>query len=268
MRKVLEARELTVRYGAFTAAENISFSLKPGDWLMLAGPNGAGKTTVLSALSQAVPYTGRVTLRGQDIRRFSPAALAREMGVLSQRHQAAYAYTVEEIVELGRYAHQRGFLLHRDEGGRDAMERALRLTGLDEMRDKSALTLSGGELQRVFLAQVFAQDPRILLLDEPANHLDLKYQRQLFDLIDAWRQEENRAVISVVHDLSLARRYGTRALIMHRGRCAAQGDPRETFSPRLLSEVYEMDVYGWMNALAEPWRGTGREELTQDERGG
>lgn len=251
---MLTAEGLTVRYGAFTAAENVSFSLAAGDWLMLAGPNGAGKTTVLSALSRAVPYEGRVTLRGQDMRRFSPAALAREMGVLSQRHQVAYAYTVEEIVSLGRYAHQRGFLFHRDEGGTEAMERALRITGLTELRGKSALALSGGELQRVFLAQVFAQDPRILLLDEPANHLDLKYQQLLFELIDAWRQEEGRAVISVVHDLSLARRYGTRVLLMHHGRCAAQGDPRFAFSPRLLSEVYEMDVYGWMNQLAEPWR--------------
>jgi iron complex transport system ATP-binding protein len=109
-------------------------------------------------------------------------------------------------------------------------------------------------LQRVFLAQVFAQDPRVLVLDEPANHLDLKYQQHIFDLISAWRQRENRAVLSVVHDLGLARRYGTGVLLMHRGKCVAQGALDAVFTPERLREVYEMDVYGWMRELTEPWR--------------
>ena len=97
------------------------------------------------------------------------------------------------------------------------MERALEMTGLTDLRQASMLTLSGGETQRAFLAQVFAQDPRVLILDEPANHLDLNYQQQIFSLIQAWLRQPGRAVLSVVHDLSLARRYGTHAVLMHRG---------------------------------------------------
>ena len=251
---MLQAEQITVRFGDFTAVDHVSFSLQPGDWLMLAGPNGAGKSTLVNALSQSVPYTGKFLLEGKDIHFLKPAALAREIGVLAQHHRVEYSYTVEEIVGLGRYAHERGFLSHRDSDGGEALERALALTGLTGLRRANALTLSGGELQRVFLAQVFAQDPRILVLDEPANHLDLKYQQHIFELISAWRQRENRAVISVVHDLSLARRYGTKVLLMHRGACVAQGDMDEVLTPGRLRDVYEMDVYGWMRDLLEGWK--------------
>lgn len=250
---MLEAEGITVRYGDFTAVENLSFTLRAGDWLMLAGPNGAGKSTLVGALAQTVPYTGRFCLEGRDLRSLRPAALAREFGVLSQRNPMAYAYTVEEIVGLGRYAHEKGFLAHRDAEGKEAMEEALALTGLTALRHASALTLSGGELQRVFLAQVFAQAPRILVLDEPANHLDLKYQQHIFELVSAWRREGNRAVISVVHDLSLARRFGTAMLLMHRGKCVAQGAMDAVLTPQRLRDVYEMDVYGWMRELLAPW---------------
>ncbi len=251
---MLNAEHITVRFGNYTAVEDVSFHLNAGDWLMLAGPNGAGKSTLVNALAQSVPYEGRFQLGEQNIRTLRPAALAREIGVLSQRNRVEYAYTVEEIVGLGRYAHEKGFLSHRDGEGKDAIEQALELTGLSHLRRASTLTLSGGELQRVFLAQVFAQDPRVLVLDEPANHLDLKYQQHIFDLISAWRQRENRAVLSVVHDLGLARRYGTGVLLMHRGKCVAQGALDAVFTPERLREVYEMDVYGWMRELTEPWQ--------------
>lgn len=251
---MLNAEHITVRFGNYTAVEDVSFSLHAGDWLMLAGPNGAGKSTLVNALAQTVPYTGRFLLEGKDIRVLRPAALAREIGVLSQRNRVEYAYTVEEIVGLGRYAHEKGFLSHRDGEGREAIEKALELTGLTHLRRSNTLTLSGGELQRVFLAQVFAQNPRILVLDEPANHLDLKYQQHIFDLISAWRQRESRAVLSVVHDLSLARRYGTVVLLMHRGKCVSQGEMDAVLTPARLKDVYEMDVYAWMRELTEPWR--------------
>ena len=251
---MLNAEHITVRFGGFTAVEDVSFQLHAGDWLMLAGPNGAGKSTLVNALARTVPYEGRFLLDGKDIRTLRPAALAREIGVLSQRNRVEYAYTVEEIVGLGRYAHEKGFLSHRDGEGREAVEKALDATGLSHLRQANAITLSGGELQRVFLAQVFAQDPRILVLDEPANHLDLKYQQHIFDLISAWRQRENRAVLSVVHDLSLARRCGTGVLLMHRGKCVSQGTMDAVLTPERLKEVYEMDVYGWMRELMAPWQ--------------
>ena len=251
---MLTAENVTVRYGEHTAVDRLSFSLEEGQWLMLVGPNGAGKSTILNAIAQGVPYGGAIRLDGRDIRALRPAELARRIGMLSQRHPVGYAYTVEEIVSLGRYAHARGFLASRDEGGAARVEQALELTGMTALRHASVLTLSGGELQRAFLAQVFAQDPRVLLLDEPANHLDLIYQKHIFALIDEWRRQPGRAVMAVVHDLSLAKKYGTHALLMHGGRCVSQGDMDAVFTPENLRGVYEMDVYAWMRELLTPWQ--------------
>ena len=161
---------------------------------------------------------------------------------------------MEEIVQLGRYAHQRGLLGHRDEDGPEAVERALKLTGMKMLRKRSLLELSGGEVQRAFLAQVLAQEPEILLLDEPANHLDLVYQQSLFSLIGQWLQTPGRAALSVVHDLSIARRYGTHAVLMNEGRAVAQGPIEAVFTPENLQKVYSMDVYGWMNDLYALWQ--------------
>jgi iron complex transport system ATP-binding protein len=116
------------------------------------------------------------------------------------------------------------------------------------------LTLSGGEMQRAFLAQVFAQDPKVLILDEPANHLDLKYQQHIFSLIRQWLREPGRAVMSVVHDLSLARRYGTHAVLLDRGKCVSQGLISEVMTPENLRQVYGMDVYAWMREMLSQWQ--------------
>ncbi|HIQ70975.1 MAG TPA: ABC transporter ATP-binding protein [Candidatus Onthenecus intestinigallinarum] len=250
---MLTAQNVTVRFGALTAVDGVSLSLSAGQWLMLAGPNGAGKSTLLNAIAQGVRYEGRVCLDGKDLRDYRPGERARRIGVLAQRHDVGYDYTVEEVVGLGRYAHARGFLGGRDVQGGEMVERALRLTGMEPLRGKSMRTLSGGEVQRAFLAQVFAQDPEILLLDEPANHLDLPFQRHIFGLIQDWLAQPGRAALCVVHDLSLARRYGTHAALMHRGRCVAQGETDAVFTPENLRRVYGMDVHAWMREMLAQW---------------
>lgn len=251
---MLKAENITVRYGNHTVVDHLSFHLKEGQWLMLAGPNGAGKSTLIETISQGVPYEGRILLDNLDIRTFKPAQLARRIGVLAQKNAVGYAYTVEEVVGLGRYAYTSSFLATRDDGGKDQVERALELTGLTDLRHASVLTLSGGELQRTFLAQVFAQNPQILILDEPANHLDLVYQKHIFSLIQEWLRQPGRAVMSVVHDLSLARKYGTDAILMNRGLCISQGPIHQVLTPEHLQTVYDMDVYQWMRDMLEQWK--------------
>ncbi len=251
---MLKAENIAVRYGEKTIVDDVSFHLQPGQWLMLAGPNGAGKSTLIHAIAQGAPYTGRFTLEGKDIRRLRPAQLAQKIGILSQKNNVGYAYSVEEVVGLGRYAHSRGFLAGRDDEGEALVEQALALTGLTELRKSSVLTLSGGELQRTFLAQVFAQNPSVLILDEPANHLDLVYQKHIFSLIQQWLQTPGRAVLSVVHDLSLAKKYGTHAVLMNHGKCIAQGELEQVFTAERLQAVYDMDVYAWMNEMLEQWK--------------
>ena len=250
---MLTAERVSVRYGARAVVDGVSLTLREGQWLMLAGPNGAGKSTLIRAITQSVAYEGRIELLGRDVRAYRPAQLAQQVGVLAQQHSVGYAYTVEEIVRLGRYAYAQGFLSGRDREGEARVEEALRMTGMTALRSASVLTLSGGELQRAFLAQVFAQNPRLLILDEPANHLDLVYQKHIFSLIEQWLREPGRAVLSVVHDLSLALRYGTHAALLDGGRCVAQGKAREALAPEHLAQVYGMDVRGWMRELLGEW---------------
>ena len=251
---MLKADHITVRYGEHVVVNDLSFELKEGQWLMLVGPNGAGKSTLIETISQGVPYEGSIELEGKDIRRCKPAQLARKVGVLAQKNTVGYAYSVEEVVGLGRYAYTSSFLSTRDDGGKAQVEKALELTGLTELRHASVLTLSGGEMQRTFLAQVFAQNPQLLILDEPANHLDLVYQKHIFSLIGEWLKQPGRAVLSVAHDLSLAKRYGTHAVLMKQGRCAAQGAIGDVLTPGNLRNVYDMDVYAWMHEMLEQWQ--------------
>ena len=250
---MLKGNHITVRYGEHTIVDDLSFTLQEGQWLMLVGPNGAGKSTLIETISMGVPYVGSIELEDQDIRRYKPAQLARKIGVLSQKNSVGYGYSVEEVVGLGRYAYTSSFLSNRDDDGKDQVDRALELTGLTELRKSSVLTLSGGELQRTFLAQVFAQNPQILILDEPANHLDLVYQKHIFSLIAQWLKTPGRAVLSVVHDLSLARRYGTHAVLMRDGKCASQGEINAVLTQDNLQKVYDMDVHAWMHEMLEQW---------------
>ena len=251
---MLEIKDVSVRYSSFQALDWVSFTLKPGQWLMLVGPNGAGKSTIVEAIAQGVKYTGDIRFMGDDVARMSAQERARAIGVLSQKNQINYAYTVEEVVCLGRYAHKRGFLSRSGKEDGELIEKALAVTGLDVFRHSSVLQLSGGELQRVFLAQVFAQDPRVLILDEPANHLDLIYQKHIFSLIGEWLKGNDRAVISVVHDLSLAKKYGTCAVLLNKGKVAAEGKVNDCLSREKLEEVYGMDVYGWMWDMLLQWQ--------------
>ncbi|MBQ8161245.1 MAG: ABC transporter ATP-binding protein [Clostridia bacterium] len=250
---MLEARNIQISFGEKRIVDGISFSLQEGQWLMLAGPNGAGKSTLIEAIAQGVSYQGQFLFEGKDVRQWKSTTLAQRIGILSQKNAVAYAYTVDEVVSLGRYAHRGNILSGGDAGGAEMVEKALEMTGMKSLRHQNMLTLSGGEMQRAFLAQVFAQDPRILILDEPANHLDLRYQQEIFSLIQEWLRVPGRAVLSVVHDLSLARKYGTHAILMHEGKCVSSGRIRDVMTREHLQQVYDMDVYAWMQDMLSQW---------------
>lgn len=250
---MLEVKNMTVTYGEYKVVNNVSFSLAENRWLMLVGPNGAGKSTVVSAIAQSVKYAGEVYIKGENAAKMKPTQLAQNIGLLSQYHYVSYPFTVEEVVRLGRYSYSGGMFTHNDDKMDEEVEKALAVTGLDPLRSHSVLNLSGGELQRVFLAQIFAQDPQILILDEPTNHLDLVYQKQIFGLINEWIQKPGRAVIAVVHDLSLAKAYGTDAMLLDHGRCVSLGDVEKVLSRDNLREVYSLDVYAWMRQMLSQW---------------
>ena len=250
---IITTEQLTKKYKNFTSVNHVSLHIRKGSIYGFLGPNGAGKSTALAAITQGTPYTGRVLFEGQNVRSMKPALRAQAIGVLAQNHFVGYGFTVEEVVRLGRFAYAGGVFGRSQEDDAGHVEQALTLTGLQDKRRQSVLTLSGGELQRTFLAQVLAQDPKLLLLDEPTNHLDLIYQKQIFALIGQWLQTPGRAVVSVVHDLSLARAFGTDALLMDSGRKIALGRANDVLTPANLDRVYGMDVAAWMRGLYRQW---------------
>ena len=251
---MLNVENMTVRYGENTIVKAISFDVLEGQWLMLVGPNGAGKSTIVNAIAQGVPYSGNVTFGGKDVRRMKPSEFAKNCGILTQTHNVNYSFTVEEIIRLGRYSYSGGLFAKSSSNDDKAVEEAARLTGMLSLMQQSVLTLSGGELQRTFLAQLFAQNPKLLILDEPSNHLDLVYQRQIFELTREWLAHSGRAVISVVHDLSLAKKYGTHALLLHNGRIEAFDTADKVLTRANLNTVYPMDVYAWMQSQITIWK--------------
>ena len=251
---MLKAEHITVRAGKNPILQDVSFHACSGEWWMVIGPNGAGKSTLLSALSGTVECEGVVTLCSAHLATLSVRRRAQLLSVLSQNSQISDDFTVEQVVAMGRYSRRRGILGTEEPDAEQHVSAALLATGMEQLRARRVRTLSGGERQRTFLAQVFCQDPQVLLLDEPANHLDLIHQKQMFELIDAWRQQEGRLVLSVVHDLSLARRFGTHALMLSDGRCVCAGSIRDVMNDSTINHVWGMDVRAWRDELHAAWK--------------
>jgi iron complex transport system ATP-binding protein len=238
----LRLLNLSAGYGARLILRDVSFTINAGQVLALVGPNGAGKSTLIRVLSGVLPTRGgEARLNGTDLLRLSPAERARRVAVVPQLVHLPEAFTVSEIVLMGRTPH---LPLWAGEGRRDcevawsAMCRA-HVEGLAERRVDE---LSGGEQQRVVLARALAQEPQVLLLDEPTAHLDLKHQIGVLDLVQTLAREEKLTVLMTLHDLNLAALYADQVALMQRGEIVAQGSARDVFTADQLSRVYGVEI--------------------------
>ena len=250
---MLRVEHLTCGYGGAPVVRDVSFAVAPGEKLCILGPNGCGKTTLLRAVCGLLPFVGRVEACGLDVRTARRRALAQKMALMSQTGQVYFSYTVYETVLMGRYPHSRGGVFAQaDARGAAVAEECLRRTGLWAERDRPITELSGGQLQRVFLARTFAQEPQVILLDEPTNHLDLKYQLALADDLRAWAADKRRCVVGVLHDVNLALDFADSLLLMQDGR-AVRRCPAEEFRPAMLDEVFGVDVGAYMRRALARW---------------
>lgn len=224
------------------ALEEVSLEIERGELLALVGPNGSGKSTLLKLISGVLrAERGAVHLDLQEIENLSPGEVARKLAALEQERHVGFDFTVREIVEWGRHPH-RGRLDPWRERDERAVGRALRLMGLEAFAGRLISELSGGERQRVFLAMALAQEPEVLLLDEPTAHLDLKYQLEILGLVRRLVDEDGLTVIAALHDLNWAARYADRAAVLSQGRLVACGPPHEVFTPELVREVWGVEV--------------------------
>ncbi|OUE24125.1 ABC transporter ATP-binding protein [Clavibacter michiganensis] len=253
----LEAREITVAYGDTEVVHGAGLEIRPGCVTALVGPNGSGKSTLLRTMARLqAARSGSLVLRGgggdgdgttagdagteTDALDLSLRRFARRVALLTQGRPTPGGLSVRDVVEFGRYPH-RGRFGGADPEGRAAVDRALDLTGLVALADRGVDQLSGGQLQRVWLASCLAQETGVLLLDEPTTYLDLRYQVELLDLVRDLA-DDGIAVGVVLHDLDQAAALADTVALLSDGRIVKTGTPSEVLTPDLLTEVYGIPV--------------------------
>jgi iron complex transport system ATP-binding protein len=217
---------------------NISLNIGTGHRIAILGPNGAGKTTLLKLLSGArSPTRGSILLDGRKLRAVPRPELARKIAVVPQDLTIPFAFTAREIVELGRTPHL-GLLRGFRTNDRHAVELAMHLTDTVNLGGRIINELSGGERQRVIIAMALAQEPEILLLDEPTHLLDITRQAEILDLVVELNRSRRLTVVAAIHDLNLAGRYFERLIILHRGAVLAAGAPEAVLCADIVEEAY------------------------------
>lgn len=241
VRSVIRAENVDVMIEGARILHGVEFEIKSGRLIGLVGPNGSGKTTLLRAVSGLLPFDGDIHFRGISIRNWKPRRLARELAFVRQSASLSFDFTVLELVLMGRTPHK-GWLEDYGRNDRRRAHAALDQVDLGGFEDRSVLSLSGGELQRVFLAQALVQEADVLLLDEPIAHLDVHYQFEFMDLISRLVRSRGHTVISVFHDLEMAARYADELLVLSRGRVVTIGSPSRVLTAKLMANVFRMDA--------------------------
>ncbi|MFQ5839677.1 MAG: ABC transporter ATP-binding protein [Candidatus Methylomirabilales bacterium] len=243
--KAVEVRDLTFAYpgGSESVLREVSFAVETGGILGVIGPNSAGKTTLLRLLSGLRgPHTGALRLFGQTFEMMARRAVARIVAVVPQEFQVAFPFTVWEVVLMGRYPWMNGFGFERPRD-RAQVDAALNETETRGLAHKYLDQLSGGEKQRVLIARALAQEPQLLLLDEPTVHLDLNHQVEVLRLIRALNRQRGLTVLLVSHDLNVAAACCHRLLLLKEGRVMAEGRPEEVMQPEILESTYGCSLW-------------------------
>jgi iron complex transport system ATP-binding protein len=241
--EVLRVEHLRVRFGRVPVLDDVSLRVGAGELIGLVGPNGSGKTTFLRAVAALLPAEGNVWLTGTALAQLSPKSIALRAARVAQSTtiEPALALSVEDVVLAGRAPHLGGWQWERP---RDhaAAQQAMQRTTTRHLIDRLVAELSGGEQQRVLVARALAQQPRLLLLDEPTANLDLAHQISVLGLVRSLADQDGLAAVAAIHDLELASRFCDRLVLLHRGQIVADGPPATVLSSERLSAVYRVQA--------------------------
>lgn len=228
-------------YGGGLVFDGLNLSVAAGRITAFCGPNGSGKSTALKAMRGLIGLdSGIVDLMNKPVADWSAKELAREVALLAQTPSASAELTVTDLVMLGRYAWQKRFQ-RATAADHDAVSQAIVACDLTDLAQTSIGLLSGGQVQRAWIAMVLAQDAPVLLLDEPTNHLDISHTIEVLDLVSALNVEHSKTIVVVLHDLNLAARYADEVVIFHEGTLSAQGPTTEVFQPEIISAAFGID---------------------------
>ena len=235
--KAIDAHNVIYEIEGDKLLDGVDLQADRGQLVGLIGPNGAGKSTLLRTISGIMRYrSGSVSLEGEDLRSLSPRDVAATLALVPQIAPYTYGFTSIELVLMGRYPHLGRFQIEGREDERIAKD-AMRLTETEQFADRTLDTLSGGERQRVFVARALAQQPRILLMDEPTANLDVLHQLKVLDLV---RQlvDDGLTAIAAIHDLNMAARYCDKLVLLNSGRVLAVGSPEDVLTPETIESAF------------------------------
>ncbi len=241
---MLQIQNLTAGYTKQQATlQNISFAVERGSFCTILGANGSGKTTFIRAVMGLMTYQqGEILFEGQPLETRQRRQLAQQISVLSQEQPVNMDFSVEEIVQLGRFPFQKQFFNENSKKDAQIVLNCMEMTNIVEMRHRFFSSLSGGERQRVLLAKALAQQPKLLFLDEPTNHLDIKYTIELLKLLKQQQLEKGLTVIAILHDLNLAALYSDQLVFLKKGELIAEGSVELLLDEQLLERVYDVSL--------------------------
>lgn len=252
---MLEIRNVSAGYEGVDVIHGIDFTLEKGRSLAMIGPNSCGKTTLLRAIAGVIEYSGDITLDGQSLKTLKRRDIAKRIAMMSQMSKVNFPYSVYETVMMGRYRFLRESLFGSPKAKDiEVVEQTMAQTNLLEIKDKLIDHLSGGQLQRVFLAHTLVQEPQIILLDEPTNHMDMRYQLEIVRYLKEWAKEDAHAVIGVFHDINLAMQLTDHLMFMKQGRIKGIGKAEDLITSEFLKDIYEVDIVGYMNESYARWK--------------
>ncbi len=247
---MLRVENLVCGYNSKFVLKDVSFSVKRSELMGIIGPNGSGKTTLIRAISRVLkPIKGKITIDGKDIWKMPLKELARRMAVVSQESQMGFMKLVDYVL-LGRKPHYRNLQFFETDRDLEIARRAISLTGISHLEERSLREMSGGERQLASIARALAQEPEILLLDEPVSHLDIAHQLSVLSLIRKLNKEFGLTVIVVLHELNLASEFCDRLILMEEGRVHRIGKPEEVIRKDILRKVYGTDVFIGENPIS------------------
>ncbi|AFZ02847.1 ABC transporter ATP-binding protein [Calothrix sp. PCC 6303] len=239
----LEIQNLTGGYTTIPIVKDVNLSLQTGEWLSLVGANGSGKSTFLKLLIRILsPLHGAVLLDGKIIHSQPANVVAQKLALLPQQQTVPAGLTVRQLVSLGRTPHQPWWQWELASEDREKVEIAIQKTQLEAFSDRSVENLSGGERQRAFLALALAQEPKVLLLDEPTTYLDINYQLQLLELLKELNQTQQLTIVTVLHELNLAARYSDRIALFKQGHLWDVGTPAKVLNPDAIAQVFNVEA--------------------------
>lgn len=239
----LETKNLSVKYGEKLALKDINIKIGQGEIVSIIGPNGSGKSTLIKAISRCLKTSdGEILFQNRDIYSVKAREIARELAVLPQIKRSPKDLSVENLVSFGRYPHL-GLGKKLSPRDKEIVEWAVEKTGLSEYSQRLLYSLSGGERQRAWIAMALAQEPKILILDEPTTYLDISFQLEILELIKILNKDLKLTVIMVLHDLNQAARYSDKIYVLNKGQIYHYGSPETTIRKNLLRDIFNIDSH-------------------------